>query len=486
MRIVNPLPRLFAPLQRWSLSARFLLLLALGIITAQLMSSAIWYAQWRSDTDMTVRDMSEHMAYRIAATASFFTSLPTTYRHVVLDQLRDMGGTRFFVTLNRERILIHDLSDSRRKTIVVDNVKRVLQEQLGLRDGFLIEFSRADDLHVLNNDTRLLDLPENWGASSLLYKPLDAPILVVQIPVSDHEWLYLASLMPDPMFLDGQSPLSLERGFSLLVSLAVVLLLGFLFVRSLTRPLRSLTTAMEQFGRGETVRLAETGSKELVATARAVNDMQERIQCYLDDRQRLFASISHDLKTPITRLRLRAELLQKEEVRNAFCEDLEDLEIMVKASLQCVKDTDIHENPTNVDIGRLLYTLQEGAGLSGNELLLPDQLACYYRGKPLALKRCIGNLIDNAIYYGQRAVISVEDGRETLILQIRDFGPGIPADKIDRAFEPYTRLSPHKSLQPGHGLGLSIARNIARAHGGEVMLSNHPDGGLVVRLLLPR
>jgi signal transduction histidine kinase len=255
---------------------------------------------------------------------------------------------------------------------------------------------------------------------------------------------------------------------------------------ALTRPLRSLTTAMEQFGRGETVRLAETGSKELVATARAVNDMQERIQCYLDDRQRLFASISHDLKTPITRLRLRAELLQKEEVRNAFCEDLEDLEIMVKASLQCVKDTDIHENPTNVDIGRLLYTLQEGAGLSGNELLLPDQLVCYYRGKPLALKRCIGNLIDNAIYYGQRAVVSVEDGRETLILQIRDFGPGIPADKIDRAFEPYTRLSPHKSLKPGHGLGLSIARNIARAHGGEVMLSNHPDGGLVVRLLLPR
>ncbi|MCY0965042.1 ATP-binding protein [Parathalassolituus penaei] len=473
-------------LRHLSLSTRFLLLLAIGIVTAQLISSAIWYAQWRSDTDNTVRDMSEHMAYRIASTASFFTSLPNTYRHVVLDQLRDMGGTRFFVSLNRERILVNDLNDSHRKSIVVNSVRQVLQEQLGIKDEATIEFSRAEDLHVLNNETRLLDLPDNWGASSLLYKPLDAPILVVQIRIADNQWLYLASLMPDPMFLDGQSPLSLERMFSLLVSLVVVLLLGFLFVRSLTRPLRQLTTAMEQFGRGESVRLPETGSKELVATARAVNDMQERIQRYLDDRQRLFASISHDLKTPITRLRLRAELLQREEVREAFREDLEDLEIMVKASLQCVKDTDIHETPVEVDIGRLLRTLQEGADLCGGTLQLPDDLRCSYRGKPLALKRCIGNLIDNAIYYGQRAELSVQDSAHTLTLVIRDFGPGIPADKIDRAFEPYTRLGAHTGLQPGHGLGLSIARNIARAHGGEITLSNHPDGGLVARLVLPR
>lgn len=472
--------------ERWSLSGRFLLLLALGIITAQLISSSIWYAQWRSDTNTTVRDMSEHMAYRIAATASFFQSLPTTYRHVVLDQLRDMGGTRFFVTLNRERIHINDLNDSHRKAIVVETVARILDEQLGIRDKVTIEFSRADDLHVINNDIRLIDLPDNWGASSLLYKPLDAPILVVQIPVSDNEWLYLASLMPDPMFLEEASPLSLERLFSLLVSLSVVLAIGFFYVRSLTRPLRQLTDAMEQFGRGEMIRLPETGTRELVATARAVNDMQERIQCYLDDRQRLFASISHDLKTPITRLRLRAELLEKEKVRNAFREDLEDLEIMVKASLQCVKDTDIHETPTDLDLSRLLRTLQEGIELRGGELQLQALGDCHYRGKPLALKRCLGNLIDNAIYYGQRAELWITDSADELRIYLRDHGPGIPADKISRAFEPYSRLNPKGSIQTGHGLGLSIARNIARAHGGEILLENHPGGGLLAVLVLPR
>ncbi|WP_036535041.1 ATP-binding protein [Oceanobacter kriegii] len=475
-------------LQQSSLSARFLLLLTLGIVLAQGISTSIWYAQWRTDTNKTTREMSEHMAYRIAATANFFTSLPQIYRHVVLDQLRDMGGTRFFVSLNRERIHINDLNDSERKQIVVDTTRQVLAEQLGLHDGVFIEFSRADDLHVLNNEVKLVDLPDSWGASSLLYKPLDAPILVVQIPVSDTEWLYLATLMPDPMFLDEQSPLSLERLLSLLLSLMVVLLLGSVFVRSLTRPLRSLTEAMEQFGRGDSVQLDETGSKELLATARAVNEMQSRIQRYLNDRERLFASISHDLKTPITRLRLRAELLQKEQVREAFIDDLEDLELMVKASLQCVKDTDIHENPADVDIMKLFTNLSEGARLDGKQVVVPLLQECFYRGKPLALKRLFGNLIDNALYYGGSAEVYLEDTDTELVVAILDHGPGIPEEQLEKVFDPYTRLKSDTSLNLGlnMGLGLSIARNIARAHGGELTLSNHPAGGLQARVVLPR
>ena len=482
------LERIKQRMQRSSLSTRFLMLLTIGIVLAQVLSTSIWYTQWRTDTNNTTREMSEHMAYRIAATANFFTSLPQTYRHVVLDQLRDMGGTRFFVSLNREQIHINDLNDSERKQIVVDTTRQILAEQLGLSEGIEIEFSRAEDLHVLNNEVKLVDLPDSWGASSLLYKPLDAPILVVQIPVSNKEWLYLATLMPDPMFLDDQSPLSPERLLSLLVSLLVVLLLGSIFVRSLTRPLRSLTSAMESFGRGDSVTLDETGSKELMATTKAVNAMQRRIQHYLNDRERLFASISHDLKTPITRLRLRAELLQKEEVRDAFIDDLEDLELMVKASLQCVKDTDIHETPTDVDIMKLLANLAEGARLDGKQVLVPLLQQCSYRGKPLALKRLFGNLIDNALYYGGSAEVYVEDTEHELVISILDNGPGIPEEKLEKVFAPYTRLQSDTSLNLGMnmGLGLSIARNIARAHGGELSLSNHPAGGLSARVVLPR
>jgi len=469
-----------------SLSGRILLVLAVGVILAQLISSTIWLTQWRADKDHNVREMSRHMAFRVASTVQFFSSLPTAYRHVVLDQLRDMGGTRFFVTLNKELIRVKDLPESRRKSIVVNEVRSVLKQQLGFEQSVRIEFSQADDLHVLNNNIKLLDLPEKWGASTLLIKPLNAPILVIQVPVSDTEWLYLATLMPDPFFLDEGSPLSAERMISLLVSLMIVLLLGYGFVRSLTKPLRRLNQAVEQFGRGEESKLEESGSLELRATARAVNEMQQRIQRYLDDRERLFASISHDLRTPITRLRLRAELLEDVVERADFCDDLEDLEMMVKASLQCVKDTDIHENLIEVDIARLLRQMQQGIELAGGELVLPEPLECFYPAKPLALKRCIGNLIDNAIFYGQRAEVSLVDSERMLVLIIRDFGPGIPEEKLERVFQPYMRLSPDNSGHPGMGLGLSIARNIARAHGGELLLSNHPEKGLVARLTLPR
>jgi signal transduction histidine kinase len=461
--------RLESRLQLLSLSSRFLLLLTTGIISAQLISGAIWYAQWQADTRKTTLEMSEHIAYRISATTSFFLKLPNAYR---------------------EPIEVNDLNDSKRKQLVVESVRQVLEKELKVGSDTRVEFSRADDLKVLNNQVRLIDLPENWGASSLLYKPLDAPILVVQIHLSEKEWLYLATLMPDPMFLEELSPLSVERVLSIVVSLAIVLALGFIFVRSLTRPLTSLTRAMERFGRGEAVELQERGSKELVATARAVNDMQKRIQRYLIDRERLFASISHDLKTPITRLRLRAELLQRPDVRQAFTEDLEDLDVMVKASLQCVKDTDIHETPTEIDLIRLLNSFKEGADLGGSILTLPDMDVCPYRGKPLALKRCLGNLIDNAISHGGSAQVSIgeamnEDGESLLQIDIFDSGPGIPASKLDRVFEPYTRLATGTGTSSNMGLGLSIARNIARAHGGDLVLSNRSEGGLLARLTLP-
>jgi len=160
----------------------------------------------------------------------------------------------------------------------------------------------------------------------------------------------------------------------------------------------------------------------------------------------------------------------------------------VKASLQCVKDTDIHETPTDVDIMKLLANLAEGARLDGKQVLVPLLQQCSYRGKPLALKRLFGNLIDNALYYGGSAEVYVEDTEHELVISILDNGPGIPEEKLEKVFAPYTRLQSDTSLNLGMnmGLGLSIARNIARAHGGELSLSNHPAGGLSARVVLPR
>ncbi len=475
-------------LRRWprSLSSRILLVLGMGVLLAQLVSSAIWLTQWRADTAHNVQEMSRQMALRVAATVQFFTELPVAYRHVILDQLRDMGGTRFFVTLNREEIRINDLPDSPLKLHVVQQFREVLQQELRGVEGLKIAFSRPSDLHVIKNDILLQDLPERWGGQSLLLGASESPILVIQIPIAPEQWLYLATLMPDPDFLESSTPLSRERLLSLLVSLSVMLLFGIWIVRSLTRPLRRLAEAAESFGQGEARSLPESGSRELETTARAFNAMQLRIQRYLDDRERLFASISHDLKTPITRLRLRAELLDDEAERDAFCHDLEDLDMLVKGALQSVKETDIHENRVEVDLYRMLCYMRDGAALAGKLVVIEGEQRAPFLGKPLALRRCLGNLVDNALYYGGRADIRIQDDSQGLEIRVSDRGPGIPAAQLERVFSPYTRLSGNPSAHPGMGLGLSIARNIARAHGGDITLTNRAEGGLEARLTLPR
>ncbi|WP_417528361.1 ATP-binding protein [Marinomonas shanghaiensis] len=475
-------------LKRWSqsLTGQILIIMALGVASAQFISSTIWLRQLESDTEENVREVSKHMAFRIAATVSYFKSLPTNYRHIVIDQLQDMGGTRFFVTLNKEEIRINNIPDSPLKDIVKNEVQGTLIRQLGIHNA-KIAFSSPDDLHVINNHTRLVDLPERWGHHSLLVKPLTPPIIVIQIPINDKDWLYLASLMPDPYFLDGASALSEDRLFSMAMSVITVLLLSIVVLRRVTRPLATLARAAERFGQGDWKPIKEAGSIEVRNTAKAFNDMQRRIQRYLNDRERLFASISHDLKTPITRLRLRAEMLDEDDIRDAMIRDLEDLDMLVKGALQSVKETDIHENRIEVNISRMLKDMQSTANLHDTKLTVVGELKHPFIGKPLAIKRCLGNLVDNALYYGKTATVFIEDDEDEVCIRICDQGPGIPIDKMDKVFQPYTRLTPDHSGHPGGmGLGLSIARNIARAHGGEVTLSNHIEQGLEAKLWLPR
>ena len=468
-----------------SLTGQILIILALGVTAAQLVSSTIWLKQLAADAEKNVREVAQPMAFRVASTISYFSSLPQTYRHIVIDQLQEMGGTRFFVTVNKEEILINELEESPLQNIVIEEFRNTLARQLGITNP-KIAFSSPDDLHVINNHTKLSDLPERWGHHSLLVKPLTPPILVIQIPINEKDWLYLATLMPDPYFLDGSSPISNDKLFSLAISIITVLLLSFLIIRRVTKPLAKLARAAESFGQGDYQPVEEVGSEEIRNTAHAFNAMQTRIQRYLDDRERLFAAISHDLKTPITRLRLRAEMVDEEDTREAMVRDLEDLDMLVKGALQSVKETDIHENRVEINILKMLKDLQNSAQLAQREMQLSGELSQAYIGKPLAIKRCLTNLIDNGLYYGDRVSVLLDNDDELVTIRILDEGPGIPTEKMEKVFQPYTRLTiKHANHPSGMGLGLSIARNIARAHGGEVHLINRPEGGLEAKLILP-
>ncbi|WP_167386695.1 ATP-binding protein [Aeromonas cavernicola] len=463
-----------------SLLSRMILLLLLAILLSQTILTGIWMQQIQKRELEGMLSTSRNLAMSAASTVSFFKSLPLQYRHIALDQLRNMGGSRFFVSLNEDEIHIRAIPDSERKTLVLREVQKVLAGKLSDAMTIKVDFSRPDELHVFNNETLLADLPSSWARYALSLEPLNPPILVTQIEIKPGEWLYL----PAPyMTLDDTVMPSNQLRF---IALMTVFLCFFTFmlVRWQTRPLRRLAKAAVNLGKDiDQPPLKEEGASEIVAATRAFNIMQHRIRRYIDDRERLFSSISHDLKTPITRLRLRVELLGNEQQIGKFNKDLDELELMVKGALQTVKETDIHENIEQIDINALLEQMAESLNLHDQRLTIEGHCKWPYRGKLLALKRCIGNLFDNGIRYGQRVRVIIMDDAEILTLFIMDEGPGLPPDQFERIFEPYYRLS---TDQAGSGLGLGIARNIAHAHGGDLVLENRPQGGLQATLSLPR
>jgi signal transduction histidine kinase len=197
--------------------------------------------------------------------------------------------------------------------------------------------------------------------------------------------------------------------------------------------------------------------------------------------------MSHDLKTPITRLRLRTELLADPGLREKFTRDLEEMETLVKATLDFLRGFEGGEASKPVDMMALLESLQADLSELGGQVRLEGQSLKPYYGKPAALKRCLANLLDNAIKYGKSATAKIDDDDRRLEIRIQDEGPGIPASDIDRVFEPYYRLDASRSRDTGGtGLGLAIAKSIARAHGGELTLENRREGGLEAKLILPR
>ena len=275
---------------------------------------------------------------------------------------------------------------------------------------------------------------------------------------------------------------------SILLLLTAVLLVSWIAVRWATRPLKVLADAADELGRNiNRPPMPETGPLEVVRAARAFNLMQSRLSAYLRERTQVLAAMSHDLKTPITRLRLRAELLDDDQLRAKFTGDLQEMESMVAAALDFLRGMENAEAVQPVDIMALLESLQADIEETGGNVTITGAVREPFAGRAQALKRGIGNLIENAVKYGQRARIIVDDNRERLELRIQDDGPGIPAAELEKVFEPFYRVEASRNRDTGGtGLGLPIARSVAELHGGSLMLVNRAEGGLEAVLTLLR
>lgn len=287
----------------------------------------------------------------------------------------------------------------------------------------------------------------------------------------------------DPSGAAPRSPLP----WLLLVFTACLGLLAYIIARMTTRPLERLADAATELGRDiDRPPLAEAGSTEVRHATAAFNAMQAQLRRYIQERTQMLAAITHDLQTPLTRIRLRLEKVGDPELQARLLDDLSAVQAMIRDGLDLARSMNSEEPRQAIDIDSLLDSVCADAADAGQAVALSGQTGATVSAQPNALRRCLTNLIDNAVKYGERADVTALLDAGQVVVCIRDGGPGIPDAMLEKVFEPFFRLEGSRSRDTGGtGIGLTIARNIAEKHGGTLRLRNHPQKGLEVRLTLP-
>ncbi len=306
--------------------------------------------------------------------------------------------------------------------------------------------------------------------------------LAIAVQLSDSTWVDAeADTLPIDNF-DFSSLLA-----STVATVIGIIVLSLFLVRWVTRPLNQLANAAERLGTNvEAEPLPEKGPIEVRRAAVAFNTMQHRIQRLLTDRTQMFAAISHDLKTPITRVKLRLEFITNDTERARIMRDLDDMEQMIGSFLAFLREENGNEETRLADLSTMLQTICDDFSDAGHSVSLVAPQPCPYSCRVLALKRALSNLIDNAIKYGGSAEVTLNRTEDRLEIEIADHGPGITPEEQAKVFEPFYRIETSRNRDTGGtGLGLTVARSIIQAHGGEINLENRAGGGVRVLVILP-
>lgn len=325
-------------------------------------------------------------------------------------------------------------------------------------------------------DNRPLTVRGEWSG------PSKRPTLYIGLTLADGTPFSVQLTTPGGLMPRG-------RFLAAVVALVLgVMLITWFAVRLATAPLSRLADAARALGENpERAPLPVEGPREVRAAATAFNQMQARIRDHMKQRTEILAAISHDLQTPITRLRLRTEALDDEATQARFSADLDAMQALVREGLDYARSLDHRFETRPIDLNALLDTLRLEAEEMGMSVRLTGVASTPCPGHLQSLRRALWNLIDNGVKYGERVDINMAEDDAGWRIGIRDHGPGLPAEELEKVFEPYYRREASRNRDSGgSGLGLAIARNLLRAQGGDVTLDKHPDGGLLATVRVRR
>ncbi len=465
---MNLLPR--------SLFSRLVLVLLSGLIIAQLLSFAVHI---HDRGELIAQASGMQSAQRIADIVRLLESITPSERRKIVQVL---SAPPLAISLDRSPLALRgDVADEGvRATVFATMLRRFLPEGRAVA----VNVTETEGVPFTPGAMRGFKGGDGTGEWMPMMRHAQPGLsFVAQVRLQDGALV---------TFDTRQAQATASWPYRLLISIALLLtavvFVSLIAVRWAIRPLNTLAEAAEELGKNiNRPPLQESGPLEVVRAARAFNTMQSRLAGYLRDRTRVLAAMSHDLKTPITRLRLRSELLDDAQLRARFTGDLQEMESMVGATLDFLHGMENGEAVKPVDIMALLESLQADIQETGGTIGIQGKVSSPYPGRPQALKRCLGNLVENAVKYGTAAMIVIDDNGQRLEIRIQDEGPGLPPSELEKVFEPFYRVEGSRNRDTGGtGLGLTIARSVAEIHGGSLSLNNRAGGGLEARLTLPR
>ncbi len=306
--------------------------------------------------------------------------------------------------------------------------------------------------------------------------------LMVAVLLDDGTWLNMRIPFERPT-PPGFVPFAMPLLFlSLLVALV-----AFVIMRRANKPLARMALAAETLGRDVNAPpMKEDGPREVRDAARAFNEMQTRLRRFVQDRTHMLAAISHDLRTPITRMRLRAEFVEDDQQREKMLADLDEMESMIKATMSFARDDVANEAVSPIDLAALVESLCEDMRETDGDVTYKGMEELPFKGRPVGLKRAVANLVGNALKYAGACEVVLEADDHQVSVTVKDKGPGIPERELEEVFRPFRRLEGSRNKETGGvGLGLAVVRSVAHAHGGTAQLMNRPEGGLEAKIILP-
>jgi signal transduction histidine kinase len=448
-----------------SIRTRTILVLLIGLTASHLASTVVY----STDREQVLAAANEQrMADRLAVLAQVIDTTAEALRPNVAEAI---SSPALHVVWERNGIVATDHREDDKRALI----------QASLRSHFgTLDDNRLHVFVVSPADPA----PRNLASALhfLHHQPSDQR-LQVSLALKDGSWVHFHLSINE-----APTTWSRESMISTLVMVLGTLIIAIWATGWITAPLASFARAAERLGMDVSAQpLSEDGPQEVRAAARAFNQMQRRIRSFVDDRLAMLAAVSHDLRTPITRLRLRTEQLPIEALQqDKMLQDLDEMEQMVSSSMAFAKDEATDEPSQPIDLTALLGSICDDLTDAGFDADFAWAERLVYRGRPVAMKRLFSNLIENAVRYGQCARVRAVAYPERIEVVVQDQGPGIPEAQLEQVFKPFFRLETSRNRRTGGlGLGLANVRTIARAHGGDVRLCNRPEGGLAAVVILP-